>query len=343
MYAEATRIGLDTSETRDFLQAAADIGYRTGGDLESVTGLLSAGVQGTGLQSTRGIEAAQTALERMRQQTSEMGGLTGQYGIAALQGQNITTALGGKTPLTGAQTATVLGTPIDQLGDDYLEYLLLERNQEANPENIKKLRQEITKAKTEATTRTKPQETALKKYYETMKNPNATEKERTLAFGEAQSQMGITEGEGFLTLPEPAKKALMAQKGAALSGAPQSELAKMQEDITKQYGTDRGRMADKSESQAAMGVAGSLLNLKENADKLIGAFDKVTKAGETAAQKWAELANLKNIMEQVKDPNAVSNIQTFLTNPQNQQNMSSVPQNNAADVKPSNQGPSQGQ
>jgi hypothetical protein len=123
MYAEATRIGLDTSETRDFLQAAADVGYRTGGNLENISNLLSAGVQGAGLEGPRGIEAAQTALEKIRQQTSEMGGLTGQYGIAELRSKEITKSLGG-TGLDMGETAYLLGTDITKISDEYIQNLL---------------------------------------------------------------------------------------------------------------------------------------------------------------------------------------------------------------------------
>ena len=340
MYAEATRIGLDTSETRDFLQASADTAYRTGGNLESITGLLSAGVQGTGLQSTKGVDAAQNALERMRQQTSEMGGLTGQYGIAALQGKDVTKALGGEGQELGRdETATVLGTPIDQLSDDYLESLLLKRNQKRGPEEIKKLRQSFTKAKTEATTRAPGQEEALKKYYEVNKDPNATRDEKLKAYGEATSIMGAVEGSSFSALDEVGKKAEMGMKGAALSGAPVAELSDKIEAVKGKYETDRGRMTDKSESQAAMGAAGSLLNLKENSDLLIIAFDKVTKAGENAAAKWAELTNLNSIVNEMKNEKNISEVENFLANPQKQPNMSAPPILDAKDVKPSNQGP----
>jgi hypothetical protein len=338
MYAEATRIGLDTSETRDFLQASADTAYRTGGNLESITGLLSAGVQGTGLQSTKGVDAAQNALERMRQQTSEMGGLTGQYGIAALQGEEVTKALGGEGKALGRdETATILGTPIDQLSDDYLESLLLQRNQKRGPEEIKKLRQTFTKAKTEATTRAPGQEEALKKYYEVTKDPNATRDEKLKAYGDATSIMGAVEGGGFLGLDEVGKKAEMGMKGAALSGAPGAELSDKIEEVKGKYETDRGRMTDKSESQAAMGAAGSLLNLKENADKLVTAFDKVTQAGETAAAKWAELTNLSNIMNEMKNKEAVSGVEKFLTNPKTESTLMSTPAD-ASKVNNSNMG-----
>ena len=151
--------------------------------------------------------------------------------------------------------------------------------------------------------------------------------------------MGAVEGSSFSALDEVGKKAEMGMKGAALSGAPGAELSDKIEAVKGKYETDRGRMTDKSESQAAMGAAGSLLNLKENSDLLIIAFDKVTKAGETAAAKWAELTNLNSIVNEMKNEKNISEVENFLANPQKQSNMSAPPILDAKDVKPSNQGP----
>lgn len=316
MYAEATRIGLDTSETRDFLQAAADMGYRTGGNLETITGLLSAGVQGAGLEGPRGIEAAQTALERIRQQTSEMGGLTGQYGIAELGSKEITQALGGKE-LDMGETAYLLGTDITKISDEYIQTLLEKRGQKAGPEEIKALKQQVIKGKTKAGLRTDKQEKALEEYQKTQEGFGIYSPEaKRAAFYGAQEQMGLTQGAGFLGLGEPEKGAYLGQVAAGLGGLVSPDLTKKIEETEKRYKAETGRMVDEEEKSAAMDAAGSLLNLKEQAEALTTAFKANVAAGENAAKLAQNLGNLADILGKIKDPNEIEKIKNFVTAPE---------------------------
>jgi hypothetical protein len=322
MYAEATRIGLDTSETRDFLQAAADIGYKTGGNLENITNLLSAGVQGAGLEGPRGVEAAQTALEKIRQQTSEMGGLTGQYGISELRSEEITGALGGQG-LDMGETAYLLGTDVTKISDEYIQNLLEKRGQKAGPEEIKALKERIIKGKTRAVLRTDEQEKALEEYQKVQEGSGvySPQAKREARFA-AEEQFGLVQGTGFLGLGEPEKGAVIGQMGVGLGGLVSPDLTQKIEETKKRYGTETGRMIDQEEKSAAMDAAGSLLNLKEQAEALTAAFKANVAAGENAAKAAQNLGNLADILGKIKDPNEVSKIQNFLTNPQS----SSIPE-----------------
>lgn len=315
MYAEATRIGLDTSETRDFLQAAADIGYRTGGDLENITSLLSAGVQGAGLEGPRGVEAAQTALEKIRQQTSEMGGLTGQYGIAELKGKEITKSLGG-TGLDMGETAYLLGTDVTKISDEYVQTLLEKRGQKAGPEEIKALKEQIIKGKTKATLRTDEQEKALEEYQKTQEGSGvySPEAKRAAKF-KAEEQFGLAQGTGFLGLGEPEKGAVLGQMGAGLGGLVSPDLTKKIEETKKRYETESSRMVDEEEKSAAMDAAGSLLNLKEQAEALTTAFKANVTAGENAAKMFQNLGNLADILGKIKNPDDIEKIKNFRAPP----------------------------
>ena len=313
MFTEGVRIGLDTSETRDFLQTAADTAYRTGGGLEAITGLLSAGVQGTGLQSTRGIEAAQNALERIRQQTSEMGGLTGQYGIAGLQGKGITKALGGKG-LDMGETAYLLGTDITKISDEYIKSLLEKRGQKSGPEEIKALKEEITREKTSAGLRTSEQEESIKEYGKMLEKPDLyTDQQKRFIKARANETMGMVQGEGYLKLPEKDQEALLGTTAKALTGKIVSDLTPEEIAASEdKYKTDRKRTVDEAEKSAAMDAAGSLNNLREKAEALVIAFQANVTAGENAAKAAQGLSNLAVILGEIKDPKELEKIKSFL-------------------------------
>jgi hypothetical protein len=312
MFTEGVRIGLDTSETRDFLQTAADTAYRTGGGLEAITGLLSAGVQGTGLQSTRGIEAAQNALERIKQQTSEMGGLTGQYGIAGLQDKEITNLLGGKS-LSIGETGYLLGNDISKITDEYIQALLEGRELEAGPEQIKALKEEIIKKKTSAILQTSEQEESLKEYQKMQENPGAyTDKQRRAIEKRANEAMGLSQ-QGFLNLENPEKKASLGVTSMALTGKVTSDLTPGEIAASEEkYKTDRKRAVDEAEKSAAMDAAGSLNNLREKAEALVIAFQANVTAGENAAKAAQGLSNLATILGEIKDPKELEKIKGFL-------------------------------
>jgi hypothetical protein len=313
MFTEGVRIGLDTSETRDFLQTAADTAYRTGGGLETITGLLSAGVQGTGLQSTRGIEASQNALERIRQQTSEMGGLTGQYGIAGLQSKGISSALGGRN-LDMKETAYLLGTDITKISDEYIQTLLEKRGQKAGPEQIRALKEEIIKEKTSAGLRTGEQEESIKEYGTMLEKPDLyTDEQKRSIKARAKESMGIVQGEGYLKLPETEQEALLGTTAKALTGKVTSDLTPGEIAASEEkYKTDRKRAVDEAEKSAAMDAAGSLNNLREKAEALVIAFQANVTAGENAAKAAQGLSNLATILGEIKDPKELEKIKGFL-------------------------------
>jgi hypothetical protein len=79
MYAEATRMGLDNSEVRSLLETSTQLAYTTGMSADQIQSMITPGVN---VQSTRGIQAATSAFDRIRQQTKQMGGLRGQLAMA---------------------------------------------------------------------------------------------------------------------------------------------------------------------------------------------------------------------------------------------------------------------
>lgn len=308
MYAEATRIGLDTSEIRDYMQTAADIGYKTGGNLETISNLLSAGVEGTGLKSTRGIEAAQTALERVRQQTSEMGGLTGQYQIAELSGKDITEALGGKG-LSAEELSYVGATDITKIDDKYLSYLLRKRGQKADSAQIENLRKRITTGKTKSTIWRKPEEDL----YKELQDPNITAQRREDIEQELKGFKSIKSGDfAKLGLKEQeAEIGITAEAyGGKTSKITEEEKARIAKEVEK---PTTGRMADLAETSKAAGdLAGSLYNLNKQAQNLINSFEKNAQMGEAAAGAAANLRNLSTILENIKDSGIREDIQKQL-------------------------------
>jgi hypothetical protein len=301
MYEQAQKLGLGQTEVSGLLQTGANMQYNTGGDLQAITELLSAGLEGSGLKTGKGIEYSKAALDQLRQQTSEMGGLTGQYGLAELGGKNINKLLGtrmvdGKevqNELGIGEKAYLLGTDITKVSDEYLKGILEDKGQKADKESVANLRKEITKGKTRSTLRTDKQEELLKQY-QTAKGPEKEKIMRSL-----KGEFAAIQGESFTKLSEDQQESKIAQAAAGLSG--DIFTSKTTGEAGKKYETQSKRAADEKESAQAMDVAGSLKNLDEQIPGLIESFKSLKNAGEDAAAKWAQLKHLSDLLQNTTD------------------------------------------
>lgn len=300
MYEQAQKLGLGQTEISSLLQTGANMQYNTGGDLQAITGLLSAGLEGSGLKTDRGIEYSKAALDQLRQQTSETGGLTGQYGLAELGGENINKLLGTKevdgkvvqNELNLGEKAYLLGTDITKVSDDYLKNILINKGQEADEESVANLRKEITAGKTRSTLRSDKQEELLKKYR------TAKEPEKKQLMHELKGEYALRDG-AFPGLSPAQQESQIEQAAAGLSGEISSKATG--EGGAKKYETQSEKAKDKEESGQAMGVAGNLKNLNEQLPLLIKSFDDLKTAGEDAAKKWAQLRHLSDLLQTTTD------------------------------------------
>lgn len=320
MYAEGTRIGLDTSEVRDYMQAAVDIGYKSGADVGRVSGFLSAGMEGPGgLMSQRGVEAARNALAALTQQTGEMGGLTGQYQLAEFKSAEMTRALGGKG-LSLSQMAYLGGTDVTKIDDDYLRALLEERgvedidkkDEETGKTKIDILREQITKSKTRSMLRTDEQEKILKEFetfdekYADLSDEEKAKERRNLEM-RAKSEFGLVSGDQFTKMGLPEQLDFLKMSSKSLAG----EITQKgdEKSVLEQFNANISRLTDSLEKQRGVGDAAMMENLTEQSDKLQKAFMSVT----TDALKAAgQLSHLATILEKIEDPDARKEIQKTL-------------------------------
>ena len=301
MYEQAQKLGLGQTEVSGLLQTGANMQYNTGGDLQAITGLLSAGLEGSGLKTGRGIEYSKAALDQLRQQTSETGGLTAQYGLAELGGEKINKLLGTRmvdgeevqNELNIGEKAYLLGTDVTKLSDDYLKNLLKSKDQKADPESIANLKKEITKGKTRSTLRTDKQEKLLEQY-QTAKGPD---KEQLMY--KLQNEFALKDS-SFQGLPEAQQKSQIEQAAAGLSGDISTQ--KATGSAGSKFETQSKKAADEKEAGQAMAdAAGNLKNLNEQIPGLVESFSKLKTAGEDAAAKWAQIKHLSDLLENTTD------------------------------------------
>lgn len=325
MYAEGTRIGLDTSEVREYMQTAADIGYKTGGDLDVISNLLSAGVQGTGLTSTRGIEAAQSALERIRQETGERGGLTGQYKFAAYSKMGIKD-LGAMSYLAGL--------PIEQLTEeDSTVKAILEKANKGRKEEEKITIDQLIKETVKSTFRTSGVESAGQEYYKAIKETEKTKKgseeykiakeKEDKAQAEYEMKLSI---EKQLPTDRSQRRAYSRQLAIGQEGTTEeAALARKEyEDKYKQQAEiEPGKMTDKQEKALAAGTNALLSNLRRiesGTESLSKAFEEYANLPEKARNTQAGLAAFEEAISGLNKEslqNLKEFINTFNKNKQN--------------------------
>jgi hypothetical protein len=294
MFAEASRAKLELPESRQFMEAATGIGYRTGGDLDTITGLLSAGVQGTGLQSARGIEAAQSAFEQFRQRTGETGGLTGQYKLAGLFGMG----------LDLEQAAYISNLPIDQISEDNPIVAKIAKEKGKSVEELKK---EMTKStfRTAATEKAAVEYGEAKQTFEMLKPGEEGYEEAKNKMEEKKYKFALKRNvERLLPQNKLEAQAELDIEAAAMTGDKEG-LKKAQdqlEKIRKQYEQKPEGIVEQKGMSEAADAAGQLSLLEEKAGELATAFsanEGLTAKANAAAQA---LANLNTILNTITDP-----------------------------------------
>ena len=308
MFAEANRIKLEHPEANKFMESATGIQYRTGGDMGTITGLMSAGVQGTGLQSARGIEAATSAFEQFRQKTGETEGLTGQYKMSSLFGKG----------LNLQEAAYIANLPIDQLSEDDPIVAKILKDKKNKQTGEKLTVEDLKKEMTRSTFLTEGTEKAAEKYQksktklEGMKEGEEGYEKAKEEMEEARTDFGLKRNvERLLPKNKLERQALLDVEAAAMGGD-EGTVKKAQEQydkIKRQYEQPEKKMTTEALESEASDASGMLYNLKEKASELSDSFSK--NSGLTAQANAAALAlgHLAQILDKIKDPKAVAEIQ----------------------------------
>lgn len=308
MFAEASRAKLELPQARQFTEAATEMGYRTGGDFDTISRLLSAGVQGTGLQSARGIEAAQSAFEQFRQRTGESGGLTGQYKLANLFNKGLDTG----------EANYISELPIDQITEeDPIVKNILEKIKKTNPNfDIKQLRKEMTSAtfrRQDTEEAAQAYATAKQKYEADPSEENKAEMEKTYAAFGTQRGMEID-------LPKDlaGKKAALNVEAAAVSGVgyekAEAERKKYEEQIKKQYEKAPSTLETEKSKSAASDAQSQLYNLSQEASKLRTAFSENEGLGKEVKAAAAGLQHLATLLKDITDVGKKAELQEQIGN-----------------------------
>tara|TARA_R100000951_G_scaffold101420_1_gene92920 strand:- start:16450 stop:18855 length:2406 start_codon:yes stop_codon:yes gene_type:complete len=282
MYAEATRLGLDASEVRGFLQTSADMANQSGASTDVVSALLGSGIGG--LKTGRGIKASATALESIKRQTGEMGGLTGQYQLAEFADVKVGGADGKQRGLTMGEQAYLGGTDVSKLDadSDFIKGLMPGKSKEERQAFVKELR----KKKSRASLRSDEQDKALGKLNtaesalekakasgdqgaieDAEKDVLAAKKDAKSSFALANdgfTKMGIKEQDAELNIRRKLKSGEYSAADAA--------------EARKKYQTDRGRLTDEEEKAQGKDDVGQLQRLSkpENILALATAFQETT-------------------------------------------------------------------
>ena len=301
MYAEATRIGLDESELRDYMQAAADIGFKTGGDQGVIQQLLSAGVGD--LKTSRGIQASQNAFQRIREKTGTREGLTGQFKMAQLS----------ELGFNMDEMAYISDLSIDQISKDDP---VLKQMLKGKGIDIKDLRKRMVgstfrqKRRAEASEEFVKSEDALKKAgIDLDKLDEVTDpKNKKLVenYREKQAKLaGIISTEESLPKDKQERMAYIRSSARAYEKGEGFEVAKKKAEEEARKGLDKESM-DAIDKQLRSFAKMDLGNLKLLSDaakdgttklgELTKSFDSVTENTALYARKMATLAG---ILEQI--------------------------------------------
>jgi len=330
MYAEATRIGLDASdfakETRTFLDTAAEIAYDTGADMTTVTGILGAGVD---LRTERGIKASRSALEDLKQQTGEIGGLTGQYQIGELQSQELTESLGGEG-LNLQETAMLSGMDVTRvsLDDEYIKTILRRRGIDTSTEEGGKRAQDIVeqirRGKVRSTLRTPEQEKAYEEYQDLLQNPDAKKEDLEDARSRIRELATLTGGAG------ESRKSIFEQMSAARMrsgvmtgriGADEVDIESARKDIERGTQNVTG-LSDRRERARAQDDFAMLNLLSKNSKTLSDSFDNTTAKSALLAEALGKLAESVGKNKDVFNEYA-SKIKEIIESPNNTTKMDS--------------------
>jgi hypothetical protein len=322
MIAEATRLGLDTSETREFLQTTSQLAYQTGSGVGITGGMLAAGTE---MDTKRGIKAAEDAYQNLRNKTGKGGGkLKMQYELAGLRDMTLNgQALGLGT------SSLLVSLPADQLTMDNPLMKGLMKKFGLNPDDPKdqeKIEEFLTKARQNkggSTTLQDAELEALKKrdvakerlenidkqIEEEKKKPKDQQKMDKLnkLRKKAKDEFDIANVESSMERAKTGNLQHMdkfkeeAEKGMlgdlVRTGAKFKDLTPEEKKAREQVEKKSGRMGDLRISEEAQAAAGMLKILTTEAGKLRIAFAQTTKELVIAATELAGLQALQKTTE----------------------------------------------
>ena len=301
MFAESVALGLDTSETRMFLETTAQMAVESGGNFQEITRMLGEGVEA--LPTSRGITAAANAMNKIRGKSGEMGGLSGQYGMAELQTEELTKMLGGEA-LDMGEMSYILGTDVTKITKDNkaIRSFLRKRGIDPDSDEAQKIIEQFKKGQIRKTYRTDERAQAAEAFDETKEDyaeamksgvlsPEAKKKateQYEAAVGEYSKYGALEEAEGFTGMGLPEQEAQAGIEGGILTGdkgpALTTGIEKKLEEAT--------RAADKRIAKSAGDFGRSVDNLNKNMTKLMTSFQSAadSKAIADLLQKMENIA-----------------------------------------------------
>jgi hypothetical protein len=345
MYAEATRIGLDESEVRGLLETSTQMALQSGISADEIQQALQSGLV---VQSQKGIQAAQSAFERIKGKTGQMGGIRGQLAMAEFGSKEMTNLLQeaggeGTKGFSFKEIGYITSQSVDKISadNDAIAGMLLERGIDPNSEQGKKIIAEMRKRSMRSTIKNKGREKALENYRKAqaaVKNASSpeakaeAEKKLKIAYSKAAQFGAIEEGEAFGgqgTIEQKAETSMTAEGVATgLVGGKAADTKAVEEKTKK----DTGRGYDQYMRSAADDFAQEIDRLtdemgnlrkafKEASDsneikELMSAMGKLAKAGDLSAD--AQKAYTAAIKKRQNDLNAQESQKIIdrMTNPQ---------------------------
>jgi hypothetical protein len=204
LYSEAVRIGLDASEVRTLLETSTQMAMRSGVSSDEIQQVLQSGLA---VQSQRGIEASQSAYERIKNKTGQIGGVRGQLAMAEFGSEEMTKLLGGKG-VSYLENVMLTGTNYEKISADNraVRGLLEERGIDPNSNEGQRVIQEMKRIALRSTIINKGREEAIEKLRianEKRQQPLSpeektnAEKEYNIAYKNVVGYGIVEEGEGF--------------------------------------------------------------------------------------------------------------------------------------------------
>lgn len=299
MYAEATKIGLDASEfakeTRTFLDTAASMAYESGTSFKGTAELLG---QGMGLYSERGIAASKNALERLKQETGQTGGLTGQYQVGFLQSKEMKEILG-RSP-TLEETATLGAKDVTQftLEDEFIQSMLRNSKIPLDSDRAKKFIKKAREDKIASISFGEGEIEALKEYQTLKESPMTSPEALADARSKVIGKFNLRDT-SFGALPLQSQYSSVDLKAGFYKqdAGEENILGKLRSgkmfttpDFEAMMKMKTGKLTDDQESAAAQDDLGQLQRLTEKSRDLAESFVTTTARGVRLAEAMGNLA-----------------------------------------------------
>lgn len=293
MYAEATRIGLDESEVRGLLETSTQMALQSGISADEIQQALQSGLV---VQSQKGIQAAQSAFERIKGKTGQMGGIRGQLAMAEFGSKEMTNLLQeaggeGTKGFSFKEIGYITSQSVDKISadNDAISGMLLERGIDPNSEQGKKIIAEMRKRSMRSTIKNKGREKALEDYRKAQAamqgplSPEAkaeAEKKLKIAYSKAAQFGAIEEGEAFGGQGTIEQKAETSMTAEGLATGMVGGKAADTKAVEEKMGKTGPRMFDQYMKSAASDFAQEITRLKDQMKTLRDAFKEASDSNE---------------------------------------------------------------